>query len=258
VKRLAQAVLLLFVLVWLAVGQNSPNAISAFALEEPENHAITVARLMRYHDSGEYEREIREVVKSARDYLESRFPNGVPKDAKVAAVFDIDETTLSNWDVMAFCGFCSYAVQLRLYKDDCKDGCKDCCKDGCKSDSKDACYSMDHDPAISPVLELYNFAKKKGIAVFFVTGRPECQRAMTEANLREVGYSGWTEPIYMQPDVPEGQPKTVARIFKPKNRREIEAMGYQIVLNIGDQASDLDGCCALRRFKLPNPFYLLP
>jgi len=30
------------------------------------------------------------------------------------------------------------------------------------------------------------------------------------------------------------------------------------VLNIGDQASDLAGCCALRVFKLPNPFYLLP
>lgn len=236
-KRLARAAFLSFVLVSLGSAQNAPSASFGSGLEEPENHAVTFARLMRYHDSGEYDREIREVANSAHDYLESRFPNGVPKDVKIAAVFDIDETSLSNWDVMAFCGFCAYAAQLQLYKD--------------------GLYSMDHDPAIPPVLELYNFAKEKRIAVFFVTGRPESQRAMTETNLREVGYSGWAH-LYMQPDIPQSQPKPPARIFKPKNRQEIEAMGYQIVLNIGDQASDLAGCCALRVFKLPNPFYLLP
>jgi predicted secreted acid phosphatase len=237
VKRITHAVFLLLVVVSLVYGQNSPTAPSGSAPEEPENHAITVARLMRYHDSGEYEREIREVANSARDYLDSRFPGYVNKEAKIAAVFDIDETSLSNWDVMAFCGFCSYEVQLQLYKD--------------------GSYSMDHDPAITPVLELYNFAKGKGIAVFFVTGRPESQRAITGTNLREAGYSGWTD-LYMQPDIPQGQPKPPARIFKPNNRQEITGKGYQIVLNIGDQASDLAGCCAFRVFKLPNPFYLLP
>jgi hypothetical protein len=29
-------------------------------------------------------------------------------------------------------------------------------------------------------------------------------------------------------------------------------------LNVGDQASDLAGCCSERSFKLPNPFYLVP
>lgn len=241
-KRLTAALPL--ALVFLAIvfassvlGQNSPSALSGSVLEEPENHAITVARLMSYHDSGEYEREIREVANSARDYLDSRFPGFVKKEAKIAAVFDIDETSLSNWDVMAFCGFCSYPAQLQLYKD--------------------GLYSMDHDPAIPPVLELYKYAKEKGIVVFFVTGRPESQREITVANLREAGYSGWTD-LYMQPDVPQGQPKPPARIFKPRNRQQITDKGYQIVLDIGDQASDLAGCCALRVFKLPNPFYLLP
>jgi predicted secreted acid phosphatase len=206
-------------------------------LEEPENHAITVARLMRYHDSGEYERQIREVVNSARDYLESRYPGKVQKDARLAAVFDIDDTALSNWDVMAFCGFCSYSSQLQLYKDN--------------------LFSMAQDPAIVPVLELFNFARDKGFAVFFVTGRPKSQREITTANLREAGYAGWTDPIYMQDDVLPGQTKPPARVFKPRDRQEIESRGYTIVLNIGDQASDLAGCCALRVFKLPNPFYLL-
>ena len=220
----------------LLLGQaTSSTRLAVF--EEPENHAVTVERLMRYHDSGEYEREIREVANSARDFLDSRSQGGVQKDAKLAVVFDIDETSLSNWDVMAACGFCAFATQTQLYKD--------------------KLFSNAHDPVIAPVLELFNFAKDKGFAVFFVTGRPESQRDITVSNLREAGYSGWVDLI-MQPDVPEGQPKPPARVSKPKNRKDIEGRGYRIVLNIGDQASDLAGCCAMRVFKLPNPFYQVP
>jgi predicted secreted acid phosphatase len=197
---------------------------------EPENHAITVDRLMRYHDSGEYERQIREVANAAREYLEKKFPEK-SKNEKVAAVFDIDETSLSNWDVMAECGFCAYSVQAKLHPDP-------------------------HGPAIAPVLELYDFAKSKGIALFFITGRPEKQRQLTIDNLREAGYEGWADLI-MQPDTAAGAKRIPARIFKPRNRLDIEKRGYRIVLSIGDQASDLAGCCAERVFKLPNPFYLV-
>jgi predicted secreted acid phosphatase len=196
---------------------------------EPENHTITVERLMRYHDSGEYEREIREVANAARDYIETRFKD-IRKDEKLAAVFDIDETSLSNWAAMQDCGFCSYNIQVK--------------------------YPIDHDPAITPVLELFNYAKERGIALFFVTGRPETQRQLTVDNLHEVGYSGWTD-LYMQPAPPAGTAKPAAHVFKPKDRQAITDKGYRIVLNIGDQASDLSGCCAERVFKLPNPFYLL-
>jgi len=106
------------------------------------------------------------------------------------------------------------------------------------------------------VLELYNFAKSKGIALFFITGRPEKQRQLTIDNLREVGYEGWTDLI-LQPDTVPGENRMPARTFKPRNRQAIEKRGYRIVLSIGDQASDLAGCCAERVFKLPNPFFLV-
>jgi len=203
----------------------SPSAHGSW--HEPENHAIVVDRLMRYHDYGEYDREIREVANSARDYLAAVVKVEDPKAGKLAAVFDIDETSLSNWDAMADCGFCSYNVQSKLYSDA-------------------------HDPAIAPVLELYNFAKKNGIVVFFVTGRQEHERQLTIQNLTDVGYSDWAN-LYMQPDGNTFPAST----FKPRNRKSIEDKGYRIILNIGDQASDLAGCCAERVFKLPNPFYLL-
>ena len=202
-----------------------PMAAQEFP-QEPENHALVVERLMRYHDYGEYDREIQVVADSAREYL-AAVVKSAPNGEKLAAVFDIDETSLSNWEAMAGCGFCSYSVERKL-------------------------YTEDHDPAIAPVLRLYNFAKAKGVKVFFVTGRQESERAMTIKNLNEAGYSDWTELI-MQPD---GN-KLPAGVFKPKDRQQIVDEGYRIVLNIGDQASDLAGCCSERVFKLPNPFYLL-
>ncbi len=220
-KRLLQ----LLVLASLCAG-----AVPVFAQEfpqEPENHAVVVERLMRYHDYGEYDREIQVVAETAREYLAAVVKSSA-KDDKLAAVFDIDETSLSNWDAMSGCGFCSYASQLTLYPNE------------------------DHDPAIAPVLRLYNFAKASGVKVFFVTGRQESEREATIKNLNEAGYSGWTELI-MQSD---GN-KLPAGVFKPKDRQAIVDEGYRIVLNIGDQASDLAGCCSERVFKLPNPFYLL-
>ena len=41
-------------------------------------------------------------------------------------------------------------------------------------------------------------------------------------------------------------------------RKKLVDQGYTIIVNIGDQMSDLDGGFAERTFKLPNPFYFIP
>lgn len=45
--------------------------------------------------------------------------------------------------------------------------------------------------------------------------------------------------------------------YKSGERAEIEADGYRIIANVGDQESDLQGGHADRAFKLPNPFYFI-
>jgi hypothetical protein len=92
------------------------------------------------------------------------------------------------------------------------------------------------------------------MALFLITCRPESQRNATERNLRAAGYPAWTG-LYMEPD------RAVfasAADFKAPKRREIVERGYTIVLNMGDQLSDLEGGYARRTFKLPNPFYWIP
>ena len=46
--------------------------------------------------------------------------------------------------------------------------------------------------------------------------------------------------------------------YKAGTRKHIESLGYNIVLNVGDQWSDLKGGYADRVLKLPNPTYYLP
>jgi predicted secreted acid phosphatase len=206
------------------------------AASDLENLGILREKLLRYQASGEYEQQLHEVATDAARYLENRPEDG----GRGAIVLDIDETALSNWPYLE-------ANQLaRLHYGPC-----DLPQGPC---GWPAWADMAAATAIEPTLELYRLAQERGHAVFFITGRPESERAATERNLRAVGYDGWAK-LYMQPD---GTTFPSAADFKAPKRREIEAQGYAIVLNMGDQESDLEGGFAERTFKLPNPFYWIP
>ena len=103
-------------------------------------------------------------------------------------------------------------------------------------------------------MRLFRQARALNVAVFFITGRPESQRAATEQNLRDVGYNGFAA-LHM---VPDGARYASAALFKAPVRAAIEADGYNIVANMGDQPSDLADGHAERNFLLPNPFYRIP
>jgi acid phosphatase len=105
-----------------------------------------------------------------------------------------------------------------------------------------------------PTHDIYRTAMDRGAAVFFITGRPEHQRAATERNLAAVGYAGYARLI-MEPD---GSHYVSAADFKAPQRAQIEQQGYTIIANIGDQPSDLAGGFAQQTYLLPNPFYRIP
>jgi acid phosphatase len=78
-------------------------------------------------------------------------------------------------------------------------------------------------------------------------------RAATERNLRAAGYE-WTA-VLLKPD------DLVTRSaveFKAPERKKLVDQGYTVIVNIGDQMSDLEGGHAERTYKLPNPFYFVP
>jgi acid phosphatase len=186
--------------------------------------------LRDYHDSGLYGRDLARVGRRAKVYLRKRVRAMHQRAAKPAIVLDIDETSVSNYSCLARTDFAN-AIAANF-----------------------ACIAANTEPAIGPTLDLYRFARRKHVAVFFITGRPESipqAREQTATNLRTAGYDKWKELI-LAPDL---DVDTIA--YKSGQRARIEKQGWHIILNLGDQESDLKGGHADRAFKLPNPFYFI-
>jgi predicted secreted acid phosphatase len=190
--------------------------------------------LEQYHNCtgthGCYARDLqRETALAAADLRKAVRQS--PPGAKLALVLDIDETSLSNYQQMQQADFGFVPSEWDRWVDEAAA------------------------PAIPGTLRLYREAERLGVAVFFVTGRPDSQRAATERDLRTHGYTRWaglTMRSRDQLDMP-----TIA--YKSEARARIVRAGYRIAVNVGDQMSDLLGKPqAEYSVKLSDPFYFIP
>ena len=184
----------------------------------------TKAKVATYYESGKYEQDVSRILKDAERYLPKP---GAYNIIGSAVVFDIDDTALSTYEYQKGMGFGHYGLAWHQWID------------------------MKRATAIKPVLDFYNLAKSRGLTLFFVSGRREKFRAVTEDNLRAVGFDGWKE-LYMKPD--DFKSKSIVPL-KVAHRIDIEKQGYKIVVNVGDQPSDLDGGHAVHTVLLPNLIY---
>jgi predicted secreted acid phosphatase len=196
-------------------------ALALAAGGEPQAPA-SPAEIVAYHDSGEWRADTSRIVDRARRVLRRHLD-----DRRPVIVLDVDDTSLSSYA-------CLKAVDFDRARADCVAGA-----------------DM---PAIPQTRRLYRYARAHGVTVFFITGRRERILDVTAANLRAAGYRGRLR-LKMRPD--HERPGTHDG-WKARTRRAITRRGYRIVVNLGDQRSDLDGGHALRAFKLPNPMYVIP
>lgn len=240
-----------------SIGLPQVNIAGTAAAGDLVNH------LRKYHDSGRYIQDVNLVTHEASRYLTRRLDDDKTKTRRVrscktryrrvlggahkgfykrsrkcavkkvapkrlsgkpAIVIDIDETALSNYDGLAATGFLSVGQALQA--------------------------ALGTGTAIKPVLDLYKLARSRSVAVFFITGRPDLIAGPTASNLKAAGYSAW--------DGLQFKPSGLHTLeYKAGARAAIEKKGYDIVINIGDQESDLDGGHADRSFKVANPFYFI-
>jgi len=189
------------------------------------------------YQAKDYDGDVAAVFAAARAYIEG--PAG--QVSKPAIVLDIDETSLSNWaNIKANnFGFIREGACDLLPSGPC--GFKAWLLQGVA-------------PVIGPALDLFNAAKAKGVAVFFITGRRNSERQATLWNLDRAGFEGWTKLITR----PDDDSHATVQAFKTEERRKIAQAGYTIIASVGDQQSDLDGGFAECTFKVPNPFYFIP
>ncbi|RDH78117.1 acid phosphatase [Mycolicibacterium moriokaense] len=204
---------------------------------QPANIGDLKTEATNYYDSGAYLTDLQQAAWPAIPWIDVQ----APLVARPAVVFDIDETALSNWAAIQADDFGRFVG-----------GACDALPQGpCGWRAWDL---RAESTLIPPTMDVYRTAKDSGAAIFFITGRPESQRAATERNLAAVGYRDFTRLI-MEPD---GAHYVSAADFKAPQRQAIEQHGYTIIANMGDQPSDLDGGFAERTFLLPNPFYRIP
>jgi hypothetical protein len=207
-------------------------------MTQPINLGQLKAQLYFYACSGAYDSDLNKVLADAQAYVEKR----AGEVTKPAIVLDIDETSLSNLpEALANdFGFIPDGPRDLLPKGPC---------------GFDAWIRQPRANAIPGTLALFNAAKARNVAVFFITGRKEDEtlRAATVKNLNAAGYDGWTGLVMRSAAAGN---MTLAG-YKSGERAKI-AERYTILINVGDQQNDLEGGYAERAYKLPNPFYWLP
>ena len=183
-------------------------------------------------------RELAGQIASGQRYLAGRLALGVRQPALVLDVDDTSEVTY-GWEVDS--QFAYNPV------------------------SNEAAIDADAFPAITPTLNLAKWAVAHHVAVFFITGRPEHQRAATQTDL--LTDDGYPQPVALFLKADKGTPPPsyldcgsmcTTDQYKSETRAHIQAMGYDIVLNVGDQFSDLSMGHEDHAVKLPNPMYFLP
>lgn len=220
------------------------------AAEEPANNIDKQKKRLLAYQRDSYDQDIAAVINGTRKYVDERVAENRKLSAdqmkRLAIVLDIDETSLSNWDTIKANNF--GFIQ----------------GGPCFLEPGLACgfnewIAMASAPAIKPTRDLFNVARSKDIAVFFITGRRDSQRLATMANLDRQGFQGWAA-LRTRPDDQHGS----IAAFKSGERAKLITEGsFTIIANIGDQDSDLadkDGKkdslveCSV---KLPNPFYFI-
>jgi len=203
--------------------------LAGCATPEPRpNLTLLKWECIRWHDSGAYDAAFARAARPAQNQLESYLRRKSPRNQ--AIVFDIDETLLSNWPYLRQGQF---ALDLKTFA---------------------AWTKRETGIPLLPTREIFLRARDAGIPIFLITGRSEDLRAATIRDLESAGYSGWSG-LFLKP---ANYTDSSVIPFKSGVRKMLTERGYDIILNLGDQDSDLAGGFARHRYKLPNPFYYLP
>ncbi len=164
--------------------------------------------------------EYSRVVEQARDIVSAISPED---RHKYCVVLDIDETLITSRNVS------------HLFK------------------SPNDIFKWQHRgnfAGIPEMVNLYHWLKEQGIRIALITGRKVSLDAPTMKNLRSViGNTIDGDMIFFKTN---GWRSTEE--YKIASRRWIHQNGYEILINIGDRQTDLNGGLSLYTFLLPSTY----
>lgn len=207
---------LFFLSIFLLLFTNCKEAIP--------NLSEAKSKVKDYYESGKFDGELLSIVNDVIEKLKT-----VKVNDSSAAVFDVDETVLSNFAYTKGIGFGYTRSTWREWL--------------MKAKAK----------AILPVKKLYDYLVRRKVHIIFLTGRTAETREATFSNLLNEGYTVFDTLICR---LPEEKDMNTER-YKTAKRKMLISGGMKIILNIGDQKSDINGGLALLQIKIPNYLYKL-
>jgi len=181
-------------------------------------------QIASYYESGQFERELTEIINDAKEKFSK-----VELEPNSAVVFDIDETTLDNYEAIKQIG---YGYEKKYWNE---------------------WIEKAKAPAIHKVKDLYDFLLEKGFKIIFITGKKDYQYNATFKNLNSAGYVDFDTLIVRE----KKDYKTKSALFKSLKRKEMTEKGYVVVGCVGDQFTDCQGENCGIVVKLPNYLYLV-
>jgi predicted secreted acid phosphatase len=197
-------------------------ATAAVALASTTRTSATPAELRAGHAA--YERSVARGWTKATKLLDAQLAKH-PKQP--AVVLDIDETTMSNWG-------CLDRIDFDL-------------------SGLVTCVVQSKSVAFPGAKTFIRHARAKHVAIAFITGAPQAACALRQKNLIAQGIK---KPFTLVCRPATDTSDSVVP-YKSAARKALQKKGATIVLDVGDQQSDLSGGAARKTYKLPNPIYTI-
>lgn len=191
--------------------------------EELLNLTTAKELVKQYYEGGQYDKELDEVIAFAKKQFHNVkiMPNS-------AVIFDVDDTALLNYEGSKRMGY------------------------GYVKSMIDEWVSSEQVPAIPQVKDLYEYLLKRSVKIIFLTGRFHDEYDYTFQNLINEGFNTFDTLIMRGPE----EQNIPALEFKSKVRTTLTKQGYEIIGNVGDQWTDLDGPYSGIKVKIPNYLYI--
>ena len=190
----------------------------------PVNLSTAKDEVIYYHESGKYDEETGKAVDEAIDEFKH-----IPAGKMSTVIFDIDETALESYEYRKKYDF-GYVPELW-----------------------DKWVNEAKAPANKNVKRLYDILISQGFKIVFLTGRKDYMYNSTYKNLISASYTKFDTLIVRDRD----EYKITAAEYKSHKRTELAESGYNIVGDVGDQLSDLEGPYHGIQVKIPNYQYII-
>jgi len=188
---------------------------------------MTKDQVIEYYETDIHEQEVSKVLKQARDIVNSA---DIPE--ATAIVLDIDETSLNHYKALKEYDF----------------------PQGDNHKVWNECIFTSTGTPIEATLNFYNFCLSKGLKIFFVSARVADSIGATKLALKDAGYTQFEDVFVFPKEIADYDPNQFTN-FKSERRAYIESLGFEVLLSVGDQQSDLIGGFTKYTCELPNYLY---